>query len=361
MAALLFTIRLERERGRTVVALEKSRRASATAQMNLAEAAEDSAQSLILKKALDEVPEDLRTPDWQYFKNRVETATFTIPAPKNALWSGIDDRPSDPEHMIGLLSSGEVFQIDLTRGSLQLLWVFEPEAAIKRGPISVSRDGKLIALGFTQNKTSCISVRRIEDGMVVGLIQGIQTDWLEKIFLSTDICLIVRGASQNQGIVEAYDYKAGRMLWEAPGVHGGFSSDEKYAYVVSGSGTVEKRDPISGQVLTTGAPSTVSFHGWILGNGMPANDWKTFFSPRGTGTGIRMVDPWNGKVGFEIRPKYGNIASAWISPGNLFATVGSTSPESGVVEIWGATSGAIARSLPFVGNLDWVKLVQCNR
>jgi serine/threonine protein kinase/WD40 repeat protein len=357
VAGILFTIRLERERTRAVAALEESRRASAAAQMNLAEAAEDSGNSLVLKKALEEVPEDLRTPDWQYFRNRIETAAFTIAAPKNAFWSGLEDRPSDPEHMIGLLSSGEVFQVHLGSGSLQLLWMFEPGALIKRGPISVSRDGNLIALGFAQNGKSCISVRRVEDGTVVGLIEGIPTDWIEKIFLSADVCGTLRGVSQAKGKVEAWDSKTGRLLWEATGVDGGFSNDEKFAYLVNGSGTVEKRDPVSGQVILTGAPGAISFHPWILGNGMAANDWKTFFCARGIGSGIRRVDPWNGKVGFEIRPKHGNLASTWMPSGMFFATLGKTSPESGVVEIWGAASGALARVLPFVGNCDGLRLV----
>jgi WD40 repeat protein len=106
----------------------------------------------------------------------------------------------------------------------------------------------------------------------------------------------------------------------------------------------------------TGAAGAIYFHGWFPGNGMPGNDWKTFFSPRGLGTGIRKVDPWKGAVAFEIHPKHGNSISASIPPGDLFATVGKTAPESGLIEIWSASSGSRFRSLPFVGTIDALKV-----
>jgi WD40 repeat protein len=360
VGAILFTIRLDNERKRAVAAMEKSRRASASAQMALAEAAEESGDSLAIKSALAEVPEDLRTVDWKYFQNRIETSTFTIPAPDHSYWAGIDDWPSNPDQMIGLLGNGEVFAINLSSGSLQSLWKFAPQGITELGPMGVSRDGSLIAFGYKKNKQNCVEVRRIEDGSLTGTAGGTSEEgWLEKMYVSQDTLVFVHAIHAAQRRVASWDYRTGRLLWETSGVaaaFAGFSDDGKHVYLVNGGGTVEKREPLSGQVLMTGAAGAIYFHEWFPGNGMPANDWKTFFSPRGIGTGIRKVDPWKGAVAFEIHPKHGNSISASIPPGDLFATVGKTSSESGVIEIWSASSRSIFRSLPFVGNIDALKV-----
>jgi hypothetical protein len=89
VAVLVFTLKLAasertaRENERQAVAqMEKSRRGAAAAQMSLAEAAEAASDSTALKSALEAVPEDLRPADWNYFWDRIDTATFTVEAPK---------------------------------------------------------------------------------------------------------------------------------------------------------------------------------------------------------------------------------------------------------------------------------------
>jgi hypothetical protein len=57
--------------------MEKTRRAAAAANMSLADGAEMASDSVALENALTEVPEDLRTTDWNYFRDRINTTTST--------------------------------------------------------------------------------------------------------------------------------------------------------------------------------------------------------------------------------------------------------------------------------------------
>jgi len=66
---------------------------------------------------------------------------------------------------------------------------------------------------------------------------------------------------------------------------------------------------------------------------------------------IRVLDPWTGKIEFEVTPRYQNFANILIPPGDFFAVLGRVSPQVGVLEIRNASTGRLARSLAFMENL----------
>jgi serine/threonine protein kinase len=358
VAAVIFTLKIvasertAREREQQAVAqMEKSRRAAAAANMALAEAAEAVSDSGALKKALDAVPEDLRTPDWNYYQSRIETATFSLEAPKGMSWVGFDDWPSDPERVVALRSGGEVFALNVNTGTLQALWKFNPKGVKGRDSIGVSRDGMLIALTYRdQTGAQAVAVHELGTGEMLGGFR--QSDYVEPrksiVTLQGDVCLF-RGwfGKDRQPRLEAWNWRKGQRLWQLSGaLFAEFSADEKRVLVMDGTGEAQQRELLSGTVVSTGA-RVGRFHDMWPWNGGGRADWKSFLSPMGYNSRVRKVNAWTGEVSFEVVPSYGNFATALASGETLFGTVGQTSPTQGVLEIRDSETGSVKKTLPF--------------
>jgi WD40 repeat protein len=352
-AAVAFTLKLAASeriaRANEKLALaerEKSRRSAAIAQISVAEAAESVSDSVALQRALAEVPEDLRTPDWEYFQGRIDTPTFSIIAPKGRSWVGLEDWPSDPERMVVLRSDGEVFAVNVTTGVLQPLWKSSPPGAKEHGHLGVSLDGKLAAIGYklkSASNTFQVDICNLGDGARVAQISG--PSYLRRILMNGSICILI-GESK----VEAWDHPSARLLWEAPGFfHADFSGDQKSVLLAGDhSRGVEKRDALSGKVLSEGVKGAPDLHPNFPHNGIGSPGWNRFYSPEFGWTRLRAVVPWTGKVQFEVAPTYGNYACTLIPPGDFIAVLGRTSAEGAVLEIRGASSGILSRSLPLL-------------
>jgi WD40 repeat protein len=327
-----------------------SRRAAANAQLSLAEAAESASDSVALRQVLSEVPEDLRTPDWDYFQGRIDTCTFSIPAPRGKGWKGLEDLPSDPERMLALRSDGEVFAVNVNTGTIESLWKLDNPSGNECGPIGVSRDGELVAIGYFGKDLSAraqVKVCKLQDGSRVAQFSG--PERLHRIFLGGSLCILQSEGSQGDRKTEVWDHTSAQLLWDVPVcVRADFSGDQKTILLLIGhQGEVaEKREAFSGKVLSEGAKYAQRIHTNWPGNAVGSTDWSKFFSPEFGYAKLRMGNPWTGRVEFEVAPRYGNYACALIPPGDVIAILGRTSAEAAVVEIRSASTGMLSRSLP---------------
>jgi hypothetical protein len=347
VAATAFTLRLAASekvaRANERLALEegeKSRRSEAEALMALAEAAEADSDAVTLERALSKVSGDLRTPDWQYLRDQIETAKFTLNSGEGETWVALEDWPSDPERMLVLSSEGQLFGVDLKSGVLEPLWKFNPPGKTRfGGSIGVSIDGTLVALGYLKGSELRAEVFNLKDGTSVGAIQCGEKGG-RFFLLSHEVC-----ARVGSDTVEVFDFRSGQRLWQASAGYAQWSLDHKSLLVLNKQGVAERREILSGNIVATGVPESWGFHDWIPYNGMGAEDWQRIFLPRGLSKSLRVLDPWKGRVDYEVTPKHGNFASALIPPGNFFATVGQTPTGGAVLEIRSARTGDLSRSL----------------
>ena len=350
LAVVVFTFRIHVEREQAIAAMKKSRHAAAAAELALAEAAEQASDSATLQGALSRIPEDLRTTDWGYFQSRVDTASFTIEAPKENPWRSFDNIPSDPARMLAMRSDGELFFVNVRTGALEPLWKFNPPGGQSPRMLAVSREGDLVALGYTKDKLFCIDVCHIANGESAGGFQTKETWDVSKLVVSGKVCVLRTGTARNLSTIEVWDYRSGTLLWKRGGFDAELSEDQNAILFVSGA--AETRDLLTGEVLSSGAPGgSAYFHGWILHNGATSPDLGTYLSPVGIGKGLRKVNLRTGKIDMEVTPRYGNFAVAWIPPGNFFAVAGNSAPGACVLEIRDGASGDISRILPFFGSM----------
>jgi serine/threonine protein kinase/WD40 repeat protein len=342
MAVLIFTVRLAASEREARNQMEKSRRAAALAQMTVAEAAESVSDSIALKRALSEVPEDLRTRDWQYFQDRIDTATFEIRAPAGQSWVGFDDWPLDEARMLALRSDGELFAVNVNTGTLQSLWKFNPQGFTSLGPIGVSSDGKSIVLGYKKGNNSCAEVRLLQDGRRIGSFSA-SASKVSALIVSGGTCVLL-GQKITGNEIQVWDAPSGKLLWEMTGVGARFSSDSQNLLVQDHGITAQRRDILSGKILSTGPTGGMGEMQYSAGTA----DWEKFLTGISQWKRIRSQNPWTGKVQFEVSPRFGNYRCAVIPPGNFFATVGKTSNLGKVLEIRSFSNGEIALSLPFI-------------
>jgi len=127
------------------------------------------------------------------------------------------------------------------------------------------------------------------------------------------------------------------------------SQDQK-SVLTFNQGVLERRAALSGEVIASGAYQDFS-NDWYPWSNSGSADCAWFLASIAGDSGLRKINPWKGTVEFELPLKYGSFASAWIPPGHLFATVGRGSVASGVLEVRSSDNGAVARSLPFMGNV----------
>jgi serine/threonine protein kinase/WD40 repeat protein len=325
--------------------MEKARRAEAEARMAVAEAAEANADPETLDRELAKVPEDLRTSDWEYLHERIETAKFTIHAGEGQAWTGFEDLPSDPDRMIALRADGQVFAVNVKSGESEPLWSFNPQAAQSRSTIGVSEDGTLMALGYRKGSALHAEVRNARDGSPVGTISLGQGSCYT-LLISAEVCV-----RRSSNFIDGWDYKTGQRLWQTPGQFVEWSTDRKHLFILNLEGAVEKRESVSGNLVSKGALACGSFHDWIPHNGMGAPDWQKCFLPRGLSHALRAVNPWSGQVIYEVVPTHGNHGSGMIPPGKLFATVGASSRNGAVLELRVAASGSLSRALPTLASV----------
>ncbi len=354
VGAIAFTLRLGIEKNRALDALEKTRRAAAAANMSLADAADSESDAIAVKRALDAIPEDLRTPDWNYFCDRIDTATFTLKTPAGQSWVGFDDWPSKSESMVALRSDGTLFSVNVDTGTLHALWKLDPPPATMLGPIGISASGKLIALMKTNADVSQVDVCNLETGERLGGFTGSAFPNTRALSVSEELCLFPGVHAQGGGFFEVWDWRSSTRLWQqrindrftVPFAE--FSRDKKSVFI-AGDRQFQRREAFSGQVIASGV-QPVMIGQWYPWSGVGGADWSRFFAPMNSER-LRRLDPWKGTVDFEVSFKYGNFASGMIPPGDLFATVGRVSPVSGVLEIRSSSKGKVSRSLPFLGRV----------
>jgi hypothetical protein len=132
-----------------------------------------------------------------------------------------------------------------------------------------------------------------------------------------------------------------------------FSKDEKSVLLVSGSGEVQRRDASTGDLLVKGGhPVRVDF--WYPYGASGNEDWTRFLSPEGGWSRLRNIDPWSGKVLFEVSPQHGNFASTWIPSRNWVANLGRSSPGTAVLEIREPDHGSLFSRLPVLSTFRYL-------
>ena len=359
VAVLVFMLKLgasertARENERKAVAqMERSRRAAAAAQMSLAEAAEAASDSDALRKALDAVPEDLRPSDWNYFRDRIDTATFTLKAPRGRGWVVLEDWPSESDRMVAMLDDGKLFSLNVQTGTLQALWKSDAGAATERLGFGISKDGKWTALLSKKGDESGVEVRSLEDGGPGGgfLCSGRRP---ARLCVSSEHCIVQSlDDVDRDGQAVVSNWRSGERLWEMAAQHAEFSEDQKSVLLVSGSREVQRRDASTGQLLVKGA-HPVHVHHWYPRGASGNKDWTCFLSPEGGWERLRNIDPWSGQVFFEVAPQHGNFASTWIPSRNWVANLGRSSPGTAVLEIREPYHGSLLSRLPVLSTFNF--------
>jgi serine/threonine protein kinase/WD40 repeat protein len=354
--ASVFTWQLVQSERRAVQNERISRQSAAAAQISLAEAAEETADSERMRDALLRVPPELRDANWEYLEKRSDCSDLEIHPPDKSVWKSVSDSLGEQDVFVGLQANGQLHRIHAVTGAVTPLWKAERPGFTLPGLLQVSPDSKQIALVWAKGNTPHreIEVRQMEGGTLLSSVLALPASegrTLTNMALAKGT-LVVRSnkiQSPEDSVLEAWDVESGNKLWEKPQirfVQSGTSMQSVLAF--SSEGKTLQLD------VHTGEPQREDF-GLFDSRALPSMDLCTI-TPDGISllnTSANLIRKWDGKKGVMLwqtqGPFYAPLAiQAAAPPANLFAVLGRRSMLGCVLEIRTLDGGSLLKSAPFL-------------
>ena len=157
----------EANAARAVAEKEAARRATADASIANAEAAEKTLNADYIRNALEAVPEDLRTQEWEYLNRFLDSSERTIVVNRGSYWKDCVPHPQRPGVLVTLEPDNWVRFLDLKDGSVED--VLELKGVFAIGVLAVSEDSKKLAVISTESEENKVYKHSIK---VFGLTDG---------------------------------------------------------------------------------------------------------------------------------------------------------------------------------------------
>ena len=346
VVAVAFTIRLVIEKERAVVAMEKSRREAAQAQIVIAEAAHHQGKADEMHLALSNVPEDLRGQTWSYLNDATTLGHVGIAPDEESSWAGLEADPSQSGNFLALQSNGTCVNVDSTTGASTVRWKAN-DIKPRYGEFAVASDGSAVAIGIGSE----IQIRRVEDGVIVQRIKlPPGTGVYSRLWLFKDQ-LFVQISENRKHFLSAWSVADGRLLWRRPQrIWPAFCAvDDSPSTIclLTGEGKLEKINAITGDIVEQGK-AVVGQVGWrkeaIAGN----SGWKTFALSNDERRVRVYSNPWSDTLRTEFLPDHDVASLALVPNSELLLVLCMPSDQAGCLEVRDCSQGGkLLRSFPF--------------
>lgn len=330
---------------------ETSRRAAAGAQIALANSANLALNESLMRKALLDVPEDLRDDTWSYLNRKLDTS-LTLPAKGGVPFTAVISHPTKAGLFVTAQEDGWIRLLDVRAG--EIIDLFHLDAGKKERKIpavwvlAVSPDAERLAVAFPRSVSGeweaaqPTAIYRIRDGvkltelsdkrgvrslsfspngtlLVSSFFRGIQVwdagtsqvQWTNMESLAGSNPQHSRGlfsgdgrglrTFQNEKLIE-FDSEKGTLLRTFPGVPtpDWFCSEPGWEHVFIGlSGVLRKYRVTDGQMLFENRINS----GVVFGTGLAPKSRSLITASRSPdGTGLLQL--WDNKVGYLQRSEY---------------------------------------------------------
>jgi serine/threonine protein kinase/WD40 repeat protein len=357
---------------RAVQEKESARRSAVKAQMALAEAAEQEQNAESALRILNEVPSDLRTPDWKYLRSRLDASDLTVFAPDNSAWiSAVPDPLPKSNKLITLQQNGVFSEVDLETGSVRKL--FQSEGANCRGLAICKKGTKLASIATHpasgKTKESFADIRSFPSCEKLTRIPlGYLSTELRRISLNFDgSLLLVEGKSKDRDVIQLWETGMGGLLWEVDnlGETGSvaallgaeFSESTKTVRIFHRKSAINNANAVGDFYevdAKTGAPTgeyaSLPFpfigakpvaNGYLyasVGEGHSLFSWNS--------NRIRKLSKPTWQIDFEIPTSHQLLAMSHTGKDQRLITLSASSGSGTVLQFWDATRGRIQRTFP---------------
>lgn len=329
---------------------EVSRKATARAQIALAEAAEQNSNADQMRTALESIHEDLRDQSWSYLTQKIHSSIRSIRFPLNNLPASLEFSPTEPGKLFTVSRRALVQKHDLLEDVKPIPTQLNPSIEIDSA--AVSADQSLVALGLKQTKKSAdVVVCSYQDGAVLAVFER-PSEGIKALEFSPDNSLLLIWTQTYSPdpiphTLQVFELSTGSVLWtrKYPSlVLAGFSKKDGFVKVVTGTQiefhTLDKR---------TGEPSGKSTRiDAQVGGDMVANkDFTALFFL--TSSSLFKADTASGRVisQSQIFSKTKDKSFlAYLQSLNLLVTLTPVSDRSAVLEAWDEETGSRVKSIP---------------
>ncbi|MCB1234605.1 MAG: PQQ-binding-like beta-propeller repeat protein, partial [Verrucomicrobiae bacterium] len=325
---------------------EAARRSAASAQLALAEAALREANGLLVKSALAEVDEDLRSADWHYLLGEADSSVTKVDLRTFALF----DVAPDPTRPGVFAFSDDLLRVTILNArSGDRLLQFDGALKVRSGKLELaySPDGKWLAIGgrdgIAKRKgeiTGGIAIRSARDGTLL-------RQWDAPV--SRDLKFSADGKTHFQTYQArgdftkdlcAWDVESGKVIWEGERKFGSFgmqvAADTENVILYPFNGSILVVSAKDGSVLKT-LPKPESFTAALH----PAGGRLVVALQSGS---IQCVDLHDGKILYETDRIGMADHLAFRADGRRFFSVSSTKEGNQLCRMWDADTGIQLRT-----------------
>lgn len=325
---------------------EATRKALAKAQIALTEAAYHESDSLAMRAALRQVPEDLQDADYHYLAVRADTSLATLRTAINGYIMGSAPHPTRPgifavvgvDHRITILNARtgrHLFAFPTGWKNIRVDYA-----------LAFSPDGSLLAVG--NRSRANIAVFAVRNGRKLGEWRSPTPETLE--FTSKNNRLLVfpkintsldRAAERGRSTVLVIDPLTGKVIWsrtfDSRRLRGTYDRSGERLVIASGFGKpITLLAAEDGRELgtVTGMPDYI-----LALDVTPDGQFGLFGNEQGR---VRKVRLANGEVMYDLRVSESRVRSITITPdGRRFATLAAQQDQSASrVQLWDTATGA---------------------
>ena len=343
---------------------EESRIATASAHIAVAEAAEQFYHAEAMRRALEEVPKDLRDQNWRYLLHVLDSSVRTLEGPAGVYATVRQVRPELPDVLFSLNQNNWLTENRVSTGASRNLVEITPRPL---SLLAVGPGGKRMAVVRLVAKPApggydvFIDVWNLEDSKKLLEIPFQQKFVPTSLKFSEDGLYLL--AQNFSGYLAVVDSVTGQLCWDMS-IKGGLSADF---------------------LKTPGQVGVYFSSKWVMQfaarTGTETKPAVRAFSPRGfshqnvercilgpdlsalytIGRDVcRKVELTEGKVDFEIRLPPGAVNGAslvHLVSRKMLATLCSVSDSGAVLQLWSDVDGTLVRAhpveMPRSVGLDW--------
>jgi hypothetical protein len=352
---------------------EESRVASASANIAVAEAAEQFYNADAMRRALREVPVGLRDQTWRYLHRLADSSERTLEEPAGSYTNAWQVLPDYPDVLWSLrgdsyFRNAVLMETSVSSGaSREVVHLGNGLWSV----LAVAPDAKRVAVvryirEATENKSKySVELWSLESSQKQLEIPFSRDTCPTVLTFSSDGRFLL---AHNTRFLSVIDSAAGRLCWDMSVPHG-LSADflkkpgqiavyfgaKWVMHFAAGDGTVLKE-----AVRAFGARG---FSHYQLGKCAAAPDWSALYT---IGRDVcRKVELSEGRVEYEIRLPTGAVNGVkllHLAERKMVATLGSVSDSTAVLQLWNDSDGTFVRAypveMPRVQGADWSLLFQ---
>lgn len=340
--------RAEEKAREALLEKESAQRFAASAQIALAEVAEQKMNTGAMLSALEKVPEGLRNQEWRYLNARIDDGAFVVQAKNLSPWNDCVPSPVTPGVLVTLQADGWIRTLNLNSGGMEDLFNVADYGGY--GVLRVSEDGQTVVVKYPPKGSIAqkVAVFQLRGGKKKFAIENLGIGAI-KLNAQGNLLMVFSRTGVTTHAILVYEMQSGSLLWQMPcetPFDADFSEDGKNIDFVSGKdGYLESFSATKGELSR--ARITFDTKGASALGKVLSLQGKFIFQKRGPT--LRVIDWTGGNRSLDVGLRSGSeeLSDFLLLPkSSILVTLTPMTDTSAALEFRDSVSGLPIKSIP---------------